>query len=112
MGKVNLENVSPGMVLEKDVKERSGRVLLRAGTEISDRHMNILKTWGVTEVDVENLTQAEVNAQVTQQLDPEALKIAEEQVSHLFCHTDKEHPAMRKLMRISVMKQVRKPTVM
>jgi hypothetical protein len=107
MGKVNLENISPGMVLGKDVKERSGRVLLRAGTEISDRHMNILKTWGVTEVDVENLTQQEVNAQVTQQLDPAALKIAEEQVSYLFSHTDKEHPAMRELMRISVMKQVR-----
>jgi hypothetical protein len=32
MGKVNLDGLKPGMKLEKDVQERSGRVLLRAGT--------------------------------------------------------------------------------
>ena len=33
MGKVNLDDIKPGMKLEKDVQDRSGRVLLRAGTE-------------------------------------------------------------------------------
>ena len=32
MGKVNLDDLKPGMKLEKDVQERSGRVLLREGT--------------------------------------------------------------------------------
>ena len=30
MGKVSLDDIRPGMKLEKDVQERSGRVLLRA----------------------------------------------------------------------------------
>jgi|SoiMethySBSTD1v2_1073268.scaffolds.fasta_scaffold4940972_2 hypothetical protein len=30
MGKVNLDEIKPGMKLEKDVQERSGKVLLRA----------------------------------------------------------------------------------
>ena len=32
MGRVNLGDIKPGMKLEKDALERSGRVLLRAGT--------------------------------------------------------------------------------
>ncbi len=44
MGKVNLDDIKPGMKLEKDVQERSGRVLLRVGTEITERHLNSFRT--------------------------------------------------------------------
>jgi hypothetical protein len=107
MAKVNLEGIQPGMILEKDVKERSGRVLLRAGTEITGRHLNILKTWGVAEADIKDVTQEQVNAQAAQQFDPQALKEAEERMEQLFLHVDRSQAAVRELIRLCVVRQVR-----
>lgn len=51
MGKlVKLDEIKPGMVLEKDVANLQGAVLLRKGSEISERHLNIFKTWGVSSI--------------------------------------------------------------
>jgi diguanylate cyclase (GGDEF)-like protein len=50
MDVIATENLSPGMVLEKDVHDRSGRLLLTAGCELTGKHIHILRTWGVAEV--------------------------------------------------------------
>ena len=107
MGKLNLEDIQPGMKLERDVKERTGRILLRAGTEITDRHMNILRTWGVSEVDIENVTQEEVAAQAALQFDPEAFEKAEERIEQVFMHADRSQATVRELIRLCILREVR-----
>jgi hypothetical protein len=107
MGKLNLDDIKPGMKLEKDVQERSGRVLLRAGTEITERHLNIFRTWGVAEADIESVTREEAAAHAARDLDPEVLKAAEEFVSPLFVHTDSNHAAVRELKRLCVLRHIR-----
>ena len=107
MGKVNLDDIKSGMILEKDVQERSGRVLLRAGTEITDRHLNIFRTWGVVDVEVESMRHEEAAAQAARELDPEVLKAAEEFLGPLFAHTDSDHPAVREMKRLCVLRHVR-----
>ncbi len=105
MGRLNINQIKPGMKLEKDVQERSGRVLLRAGTEITERHLNILMSWGVSEADIESASREEAEAERLQKVDPEILKKAEEQVRPLFAHADQDHPAVRELMRLSVLRR-------
>ena len=107
MGKVNLDDIKPGMKLQKDVQERSGRVLLRAGTEITERHLNIFRTWGVAEADIESMSSEEVAAQATRDLDPEVLKAAEGAIDPLFAHTDLDHAAVRELKRLCILRHVR-----
>ena len=107
MGKVNLDDIKPGMKLEKDVQERSGRVLLRAGTEITERHLNIFRTWGVAEADIESMSSEQVAAQATRDLDPEVLKAAEDAIDPLFAHTDLDHAAVRELKRLCILRHVR-----
>jgi len=97
MGKVNLDDIKPGMKLEKDVQDRSGRVLLRAGTEITERHLNIFRTWGVAEDDIESMSRQEATAHFTRNLDPEVLKAAQEFISPLFVHPDATHAPVREL---------------
>jgi hypothetical protein len=62
MGKlVKLEDIKPGMVLDKDVANLQGAVLLRKGSEVTERHLNIFKTWGVTSIFIkEELTAADL----------------------------------------------------
>lgn len=107
MGKVNLDDIKPGMKIEKDVQDRSGRVLLRAGTEITERHLNIFRTWGVTEADIESMSREEVAAPGAREPDPEALQAAEAFIDPLFAHTDSNHAAVRELKRVCVLRHVR-----
>lgn len=108
MGKLSIDDIKPGMKLEKDVQERSGRVLLRAGTEITERHLNIFRTWGVAEVDIESMSREEVAAQAAREVDPEAMLAAEPYLDPLFTRTDQDHAAIRELKRVCVLRHIRK----
>jgi hypothetical protein len=106
MGTINLEDIQPGMVLEKDVIDRSGRTLLGANQEIRERHLRIFKMWGVTEADVLNITKEEISAKASAQLDPALLREAEEEARDLFCHADMSHPFNRELFRLLTFRMV------
>ncbi|MGM0678080.1 MAG: hypothetical protein ACQETW_11825 [Pseudomonadota bacterium] len=44
------DQADAGTVLAEDVRDRSGRLLLSAGIPLKDKHLRVLKTWGVTQV--------------------------------------------------------------
>ena len=52
MSRIAVDDLSVGMTLEKEAKDRSGRVLLGAGANISAKSIQIFKSWGVSVVDV------------------------------------------------------------
>jgi hypothetical protein len=49
---VGLEDLKPGMILERPVKNHQGILLLEAGARISKKNIRIIKSWGVTEVSI------------------------------------------------------------
>ena len=49
---IEVADASPGMVLSADVHDPHGRLVMRAGTELTDRHVHALRTWGVPQVEV------------------------------------------------------------
>ena len=107
MAIVPIEGLAAGMLLKSDVCDRSGRMLLPAGGELTDRHLKIFRTWGVLEADIEDggsleTAQALTNADV----DPVRLAAAEEAVTRIFRLNNPEHPAIRELMRICIARKV------
>ena len=52
MGKINVSQLKPGMVLSGPAKTPNGYTLLPTGTTVIERHIGILKTWGVVHVEV------------------------------------------------------------
>ena len=52
MGKIFLENIKPGMILAQDVHDCNGRFLLSKGLHLSEKHLRILKIWGISELEV------------------------------------------------------------
>lgn len=58
MAIIRTSEVTPGMVLAVDARDMSGRLLLAAGGEVTPKHLKIFKTWGVTEVDVQEMGSA------------------------------------------------------
>ena len=52
MANLNIDSIQAGMVLAADVQDRQGRVLLREGMELNDKHIRMLKTWGINLIDI------------------------------------------------------------
>lgn len=49
MARLSLSDLKEGMVLEKPALA-NGRVILGEGMELTEKHLNIFKTWGVNEI--------------------------------------------------------------
>jgi len=98
---VHIDNLFPGMTLSRNVCDRSGRMLLPAGAELTEKHFSIFRMWGVLEVEIVGETVVEdVDAPLHQEIDPELLSEARAEVEWLFSYNDPEHPAIKELMRI------------
>jgi hypothetical protein len=107
MGLISLNDIKPGMVLAAEVKDRAGRVLLAAGQEISEKHLKIFKTWGVTDANIEGASQEDMVSQDLVDVDPEIHKKAEELVMAKFRHAGTTHPGLKELARLATMRQMR-----
>ena len=53
MGIVNIHDVEEGMVLLSEVSNKHGNVLLKPGDKLIEKTIMLLKSWGITEVDIE-----------------------------------------------------------
>ena len=107
MGIINLEDIQVGMLLAGDIKERSGRVLLAGGSEITEKHLRVFKRWGITEADIKNVDKEEIAANIVAQLDPSLFQNVQSRVRERFCLADMEHPFMEELFRLVTLRQVR-----
>lgn len=93
MPNILIENLAVGMILADEVKNRQGRPLLPAGTEISAKHIKIFKTWGVSQVNIEGDDTTPAWQQVIAahpQFEAEAE--AEQTAAFIFQHVDAQHP--------------------
>ena len=52
MIRVGIEDLKPGMILERPVNNHQGVLLLEAGAKITKKNIRIFKSWGVTDVTV------------------------------------------------------------
>jgi hypothetical protein len=50
MIRVNIEDIKPGMILARPVRNRQGVLLLDTGVRITDKNIRIFKSWGVREI--------------------------------------------------------------
>lgn len=104
---ITIDDLAPGMMLKSNVCDRSGRLLLPAGNELTEKHLKIFRTWGVTEADIAGDDSGEAAKPVFgDDVDPAQLAEAEEAVARLFVHNDPEHPAIRELMRLCVQRRL------
>lgn len=102
MGIIRFNKIKPGMVLAGDVMDRMGRVILREGLKLTEWHLKTLRSWGITEADI----QGEENEKCEEK--PEISAPVEAKLKAAFRHTDQTHPAMKELFRLSVLYQLKK----
>ncbi len=108
MAIIPIDRLEAGMTLNAAVCDRSGRLLLPAGAELSDKLLKIFRTWGITEADIHRApeeTQCDV-IEENSTIDPQVLSEAEQAVALLFHHNDPQHPMIRELMRVCLVRRL------
>lgn len=103
MAIVRANQLEAGMILEQDVKDRSGRVLLRRGVSLTEKTLRILKTWGIAEVDIKAVGDASADKEeggTKTPVDPATLAKAEKEAAEIFKCTDLKNPVMKELFHI------------
>ena len=92
MPRVSTEKLQAGMLLGSDVKDLSGRMLLKSGTEIQEKHLKVLRTWGVMGVDVEGDIGASDQIVELCDMPPEVIAAIEGEIEERFSGVDVTHP--------------------
>ena len=88
MGKVSLEEIHAGMVTADETVAPDGRMLLPAGVALTEKHLKVLKAWGVVEVDVEGISKRDIAARAEEEIDPQHLATVRERVLDYFRHVN------------------------
>jgi HD-like signal output (HDOD) protein len=101
MGSIHINKLKPGMVLDEEVRDINGRLLLKRDKEIQSAHIRIFKIWGITEINIRgNNGSKDASAGSA---DPELIEKIKENTLDLFRHVDLEHPAIKEIFRISIL---------
>lgn len=92
---VPMAELQTGMILLREVRDMSGRLLLGKGEAITDRHLRIFRAWGVAEADVQEpkLPDTPVEEAPPQEVEP----TFDPRIRALFKHADLTHPFMKQL---------------
>lgn len=110
MGNILTDNLMPGMLLAADVHDRNGRLLLGAGTELTDKHIYIFRTWGVIEADIIGIEEDSDSHPFTNVIDPAVWAAAETEIKPLFRYTDLTHPVINQLLYLGIIRKAQHGT--
>lgn len=88
MGRVSVNNLREGMVLEEDLSAPNGRFILGKGAVLKENHIRMFKIWGVTGASVEGAEDGEIVKE--ERLQEEALAAAASYVASYFPPADNE----------------------
>lgn len=106
MSVIRISNLKAGQVAASDVKDRSGRILLAAGTELTEKNIKIIKSWGVVEADiVGDIPDPEFGSEIPE-IDTEKLHQIELELSQRFRFLNRSHPFINELYEVCLRREV------
>lgn len=93
------EDLAPGMVLAEEVRDQQGRLLMPAGTELTERHLRAFQLWGIRSVRVFGAGGSQGDP--VPELTPAQLAEGEAIVRARFQLHDLRHPLIAELLRLA-----------
>ena len=98
MPKIKIEQVKEGMVVGSDVKNIDSMLLVPAGCTLTERQVNILNSWGVTEVDVVVPEGCELDP--SSKFSAEELEQIKAELTARFWKVDEKNPVFMEIFKL------------
>ena len=74
MGILNINDLKEGMTLAADVKNKHGNIMIRQGMALSEKHIMLLKAWGIAEADVDGFDRDQLHEDEMKTVSPEVIE--------------------------------------
>ncbi len=84
MGLINTNDLKIGMILEQAALNKNGTVILREGSALTEKHINLFKAWGVNEVYIKGVDSAQMVREEMEALPDEVVEAIERELDELF----------------------------
>lgn len=108
MPKLKIELLKEGMVVASDVKNMDNMLLLPAGCTLSEKHIDIFQSWGITEVNIEAAEGVAEPVDPLARLTPEEVERLTQETKALFWQLDESNPLQKDLFQLILRRQARK----
>jgi len=106
MALINFEDLVVGMKVTDAVKDQAGRMVMSAGSEITQKHLRIFKMWGITQVEVDaDAENVELYGSLA--VDQGLIDDCDAEARLLFRHTDLDNAVVAQLFKLVVQRKVR-----
>ena len=105
MGYIAVENLEQGMVLDEDIHDINTRLLLSKGQKIAQKHIRILKIWGVMGVSV--VGRPKNKAAETPAMDDENVERVKDAINLVFQNADLNHSVLREIYKTSLIHRLK-----
>jgi len=109
MPKLKLEQLKPGMVVAVAVKNMDEMLLAPAGCELTERHISILETWGITEVAVEASEETQAPVDPLSKLSPARLARLRQELRDIFWEFDEANPIQAEIFNLMLRRKAKHP---
>lgn len=106
MSVIGFDDLAAGMTLADEVRDQQGRLLIPAGTELTERHLRALQLWGIPSVRI-RMDEAEPDPSDLP-LSAEHLAQGEAVVLNRLRETDPAHPFVAELVRLCAIREGRR----
>ena len=106
MPKIKIESLQEGMVVVSDVKNIDNMLLIPAGCTLSERQINILKAWGVSEVEVV-ASETQEDTDILTKLSAEEVERLSAEVKERFWKVDEANPVFMEIFILILQRRVR-----
>ncbi len=108
MGEVNVDDLKAGMLLASDLKDAKGRFLLGRGVPIEDKHIRIMKIWGITAADISGVNREDISTEIMNRFDPQLWEIVKSAVDNMLCNSIRDFDALQELKRVCILRAAEK----
>ena len=88
MGILNINDLKEGMTLAADVKNKHGNIMIKQGMTPTEKHIMLLKAWGITDADVEGADRDRLHQEEMRTVSPEVIEAIENELNGIFPPVD------------------------
>ncbi len=107
MPKLKLDALREGMVVAVEVRNLDDMLLLPAGGTLTARQIDILRSWGVAEIQIQATDEAPSNTDPLLQLAPGVAETLAEETKARFRGFDPNNPVQQELFRLALRRRAR-----
>lgn len=106
MGILNINDLKEGMTLAADVKNKHGNIMIKQGMTLTEKHIMLLKAWGIPDADVEGADRDQLHQEEMKTVSPEVIEVIENELNELFPTLD-GNEIMSEIYRIAKKLKIR-----